>query len=577
MHEGKKKLGFDRDLSKAKVICDESNKIYADRVEDNVPVFKDVITLTPGAFAAPAAAAAEPEAGEAQEPQGVDPVAPVAEAPSAPEEGGEAVAVPPPPEPVGESREQRLRAEAKSAKHLMCHYPKNPYCEWCQRGRMTSAKIRRKPNHDIMPDRPPPTKRFEEMSTDTYIVSKSSTDQAKLGGSGEYVCQTNRDKYSGLFWAYPLTSKDHEHLMVTFQHFNPDPPAQGTICKGDNAGEAIRALRRLGWPHDPSLENHWPHNTAHERDTRTWGELLRTNYLASGLHIFPKTWPLAAEYSSVSFSVSAHPPINQGEHGTEIEAMKLNTNRWELATGAPFPGVMLALGQLVYYRVISDDKTTAAAVAGIFAGWRFSAGMYYNYVTNILSYKALKEKAGEYWKPHPAKEVELHVPPGDPIFPLRGVAEHAIANFCDPDPAALKELEEYPIPWIAAEIKGGTGSRPRKHATITENRLILHGATEGCKGCYNESGYHTKACRARFDALYPVRKEPLEPIGPEPPEVLPSPAPPGLEAPPQSSSASSGAAPQPEEYPLLPPPSPLEVGEYDPSEAGDVQDPEEVP
>ena len=564
-----------RDISQAQVVCTEDNKIYADRVEENVPIFKDIITLTPDVAAATAAAAAEPEPGEAQEPQGDDPVAPEAAGPLAEDQGGEAVAVPPPPDPPGESREERLRAEAKSAKHLMCHYPKNPYCEWCQRGRMTSATVRRKPNPDIIPERPPPTARFEEMSTDTYCVSKSSTDQNKIGGSGEYVCQTNRDTYSGLFWGYPLSSKDHEHLMTTFQHFNPSPPAQGTICKGDNAGEAIRALRRLGWPIDPSLENRWPHNTVHERDTRTYGELLRTNFLASGLHIFPKTWPVSAEYASVSFNVAALPPINQGEHGTDIEVLKRGTTRWELATGAPFPGIQLALGQLVYYRVVSNDKTTAAAVAGIFAGWKFDAGMKYRYITKILSHKALKEKAGEFWKPHHAHESELFVPPGDPIFPLRGVAEHAIANFCDPDPAAMKELNDYPIPWVAVEEGGGIGSRPRKHATITNLRILKHHPTDGCKACYLESGYHSKVCRERFDALYPPKKEALPPIGPEPPDFLPVPAPPGLEVPPQSSSASSGAAPQPDEDPLLPPPSPG----YDPSEAGDPgeqQDPEDA-
>ena len=44
-----------KDVTKAKVICAESNKIYADRIDENVPIFTDTITIDPGAFAMPAA------------------------------------------------------------------------------------------------------------------------------------------------------------------------------------------------------------------------------------------------------------------------------------------------------------------------------------------------------------------------------------------------------------------------------------------------------------------------------------------------------------------------------------------
>jgi len=151
--------------------------------------------------------------------------------------------------------------------------------------------------------------------------------------------------------------------MVALQNFYPDQPAGGAVVKGDNASQVIEALRRLGWRHEPTLENRWPHNAAHERDTRTWAELLRTNFLSSGLHVFPKTWPIAAEYAAVAFSVAATPPILPSEVGTDDEAMKRNTTRWALAAGGEFRGPRLALGQLVYHRVVSPDKTQAAALA----------------------------------------------------------------------------------------------------------------------------------------------------------------------------------------------------------------------
>ena len=380
-----------KDLTKAKVICPESNRIYADRIDENVPIFSDTIFFDGVAKALPAAPAEEEPV--APSPASADAVVPAAD------QGGEAVAVPPPPAPHPESlsREDRLRLEATSPEHLMTHFPKNPYCQWCQRGRMCSARVRRKPaDADIVPDKEPPTAFGQEMSTDTYIVSKDASDERRTAGGGEYCVQTNRDVFSGIFAAYPLSSKAHEYLMVTMQHFNDKPPGEGVVMKGDNAPEAIKAFRKLGWRHDPSLENRFPHNAAHERDTRTWAELLRTNFLSSGLHIFPKTWALAAEYAAVAFSVSAHPPILPGEEGTEAAAAKLNTNRWALATGGNFRGRPLALGQLVYSRVVSNDNLSANAVAGIFAGWKIEAGFRYRNMTKVLSYAALKDQTGDF-------------------------------------------------------------------------------------------------------------------------------------------------------------------------------------
>ena len=100
-------------------------------------------------------------------------------------------------------------------------------------------------------------------------MSKSATDEKRCGGSGEHCAQTIRDVYSGLFIAYPLAHKTTEYVKWALQQFNPTPPPEGAVVKGDYAQEAIRALRELGWLHQPSLANRWPHNTVHERDTRT--------------------------------------------------------------------------------------------------------------------------------------------------------------------------------------------------------------------------------------------------------------------------------------------------------------------
>ena len=56
-----------------------------------------------------------------------------------------------PIEDVLPSRE-RLAEIATSTDHLVSHFPKNPYCEFCQRARMTAKRVRRKPKQMMNED-----------------------------------------------------------------------------------------------------------------------------------------------------------------------------------------------------------------------------------------------------------------------------------------------------------------------------------------------------------------------------------------------------------------------------------------
>ena len=67
-----------------------------------------------------------------------------------PGEPGAPELVPPPPPPLGnvvperESRECRLRKEARSLLHQMSHLPKNPFCKVCQETQVKAAQARRR-------------------------------------------------------------------------------------------------------------------------------------------------------------------------------------------------------------------------------------------------------------------------------------------------------------------------------------------------------------------------------------------------------------------------------------------------
>ena len=86
---------------------------------------------------------------------------------------------------------------------------------------MTSARVRRKPaDPDVEPVKPPPTKRGQEISTDTYIVARSADDK-KTAHGGECCVQTVRDSFSGVIvWLIHLSrgrkmkSKMHYFILV---------------------------------------------------------------------------------------------------------------------------------------------------------------------------------------------------------------------------------------------------------------------------------------------------------------------------------------------------------------------------
>ena len=78
---------------------------------------------------------------------------------------------------------------------------------------MTSARVRRRrQDPDVIPAIAPPTKVGQHISTDTYIVAKSSSDEVKVAHGGEYCVQTHRDTFSGVFLTYPLRQRTTEKI-----------------------------------------------------------------------------------------------------------------------------------------------------------------------------------------------------------------------------------------------------------------------------------------------------------------------------------------------------------------------------
>ena len=93
----------------------------------------NVVGVAAGSSAGPAALAPPEESG---------PVAPAFEDRLVPE--GDA--------PRVSARVQALRDEAVSKEHQLFHFPKNPFCDTCNRAKLLARRVRRKPRPDHEPD-----------------------------------------------------------------------------------------------------------------------------------------------------------------------------------------------------------------------------------------------------------------------------------------------------------------------------------------------------------------------------------------------------------------------------------------
>ena len=186
---------------------------------------------------------------------------------------------------------EKLQKEARSMKHQLTHFPKNRYCEVCRRAKML-AKTHRKRGLDIDPNETPPLHFGHRLRVDHIIIGRELT----KGSEGEQACLVCSDEYSGCYAAYPQTQRNTDQNIQALQKFGGTLAHGKALCvaKSDAAAELTEAISYLGWLPDPSVPNDEVHSAKLERGIRSIKEGVRSIMLKSGLpHQF---WPRAIEY-----------------------------------------------------------------------------------------------------------------------------------------------------------------------------------------------------------------------------------------------------------------------------------------
>ena len=461
---------FAQNADSVKINC-KGQRLWADRVEENVPIFKETVQLAANpARALQHVVAPSPHALAAGEESAADVAAESADADS--EDGDE--------EPL--DKMQKLVRESQTLEHMMWHIPKNPACPICNRSRMYRKRVSRF-RHDPLKDRGglSPVESFgERIATDFIIVQK-------LASGRENSVQIIRDEHSGWIRAYPITKRDTSAVVRNLLNFlGPSYNQPCIMIKSDQARETRLAAQQLGFVFEGTLENRFPHNSVLERDVRTLEEVTRACHLQAGFDVIPGLWQHSVDYAATIINAKH---VASGREET----------RHKLAVGEEFTGRQLLLGQLVHYRVdpSSRGKFDASTRPGLFVGWRYDEGpKSHKGVYYVLDYQKVKNQEAGYSNSIAVPFEEIFVEEGPAKLPVRVAAEDALASFKDP---SLEDVAPLDIPFSSLTSENVF----RKNEYITLDRIIRFGPTVGCKACAftSEHSVHSPVCRARFNAL----------------------------------------------------------------------------
>ena len=307
-----------------------------------------------------------------------------------------------------ESRDVRLKREAKSIEHLTLHDRKNPFCEHCLRGRMLKryARSHREEAEEA-------EKAYEEPSEFGFLIEADHmfpSDESQAY-EGEKTALLILDRFTGLGMVYPSRDRSEESCYNAMKHFGGHRLNGNTnvVFKSDAATELTNAASRLCWTLSPSVARTWPHNARTEREIRSIKETCRPSHLQAGFT--KRMWPISVTYTAKARSFWGPCAIRNYEIDTEAEKFKKGKTKWEIATGEPFSGPKYPLGALVFYRAKGDGMSEPTTSPGLFAGWRIDSGLRYRNVVQVLDYEAVRQRSHLHCSVKDIFEKEVYFPP----------------------------------------------------------------------------------------------------------------------------------------------------------------------
>ena len=143
---------------------------------------------------------------------------------------------------------RQLILEASSPKHLLSHYPHNPYCDVCIRAHMKQRRVHRTtaPSDDGLPC---VSGHGEQLSADTIVIARASGDGvAQAAADGSTYAFTIRDSFSGMAMAITQRNRtmDSNYAALTYFQGASSSRKPDIVVKSDAAPEITGAVKELG-------------------------------------------------------------------------------------------------------------------------------------------------------------------------------------------------------------------------------------------------------------------------------------------------------------------------------------------
>jgi hypothetical protein len=175
-----------------------------------------------------------------------------------------------PPEP---SKQEKLKLEATSVKHLRDHLPKNPYCHSCTVGKMIRRQHGRKREVGTKPTV------FGEQVTADHLIAESEKSQSFLGHKDAVIVYDRATRWKD---CYPVTTKSGDDVYASLNHF-AGPDAVIKQIWSDGSHELKYGIKHLGWNHPKSTPGISQTNSVAERQVRDVQAGTRALLVQAGL------------------------------------------------------------------------------------------------------------------------------------------------------------------------------------------------------------------------------------------------------------------------------------------------------
>ena len=130
-----------------------------------------------------------------------------------------------------------MRKEAKSTRHLLIHYPKNPYCKACQAAKATDTPTFKKGGSESAPK----PKKWGDHTTCDHIVADKEWEQ---GANNEKYCLVLRAVGMKQTAAYPSTAKQTKEVARCIRNWQGKNKVV-YVCT-DNADELTASKKHFG-------------------------------------------------------------------------------------------------------------------------------------------------------------------------------------------------------------------------------------------------------------------------------------------------------------------------------------------